>query len=238
MLPLVRPRNAGAEKGFTLFEVMVAIVVLTIGLMSAAALMANIYKLSVRSRYMAMATQLASEELEDLNRWPATTTFVDPHITVPAGSNTCGIAGETCIGSLTPYPSGCTDGPCGYGPINITVSGNTSPVSYFDSVCLTAQNGQMTETYQNPNSSSASYSTLTFFPSGIVPTVQTSSTQPLVGMTFTRRWVIEQDKPVVGVRRITVLVTLDDRSVGLYSTLPSNELPPPSVTFQMSMVRP
>jgi len=45
-------------------------------------------------------------------------------------------------------------------------------------------------------------------------------------MTFDRRWVIEQDQPVPGVRRITVLVTLMDKSIQ------------PSVTFQMSMVRP
>jgi hypothetical protein len=45
-------------------------------------------------------------------------------------------------------------------------------------------------------------------------------------MTFDRRWVIEQDKPVAGVRRITVLVTLRDLTVQ------------PPVTFQMSMVRP
>ena len=229
MFPFVRPKNSVAERGFTLLEVMVAIVVLTIGLMSAAALMANIYKYSLRSRFIGLATQLASEELEDLNRWPATTTFVDPHITVPAGSNTCGITGETCIGTVTGFPAGCLsprDGVCGYGPVNITVAGNTSPVSYFDSVSLTTANGQMTETYQNPNSSSASYSTLTFFPSGVVPTVQTHSTQPVVGMTFGRRWVIEQDKPVVGVRRITVLVILMDATIK------------PPVTFQMSMVRP
>jgi hypothetical protein len=45
-------------------------------------------------------------------------------------------------------------------------------------------------------------------------------------MTFSRRWVIEQDQPVAGVRRITVLVTLMDRTVQ------------PPLTFQMSMVRP
>ena len=44
MFQLLRPRNADEEKGFTLLEVMVAILILTIGLMSAAMLMANVYK--------------------------------------------------------------------------------------------------------------------------------------------------------------------------------------------------
>src|SRR5579872_4863808 len=99
------PKHAGTEKGFSLMEVLVSIVVLTIGLMSGAVLMAHVYRLSVNSRYMALATQLASEELEDLNRYPNNTNttppYIDPHIAVPSGSNTCGITGETCIGSLT-----------------------------------------------------------------------------------------------------------------------------------------
>jgi hypothetical protein len=44
-------------------------------------------------------------------------------------------------------------------------------------------------------------------------------------MQFKRRWVIEKDMPVAGVRRITVAVSL-----------PSTAGPP--VNFQMSMVRP
>jgi hypothetical protein len=56
----------------------------------------------------------------------------------------------------------------------------------------------------------------------------TSSTAPnTVGsIVFKRRWIIEQDLPVTGVRRVTVLVTLTNQSVQ------------PPVTFQMSMVRP
>jgi len=212
------------EKGFSLLEVVVAIVVLTIGMMSAAVLMANVYKGSVRSRYIALATQLASEELEDLNRWPAnynsSPPYIDPHIMVPVGSNDCGITGETCTGRLDED----------FGPVSITVNGVTTPVSYFDTVCLTTQNGQMSETYQNPTSSSPSYNTLTFFPDGTPPTVSTSTTAPTVGMTFGRRWVIEQDQPLVGLRRITVLVNLKDLTVF------GGKQPQP--LFQMSMVRP
>lgn len=217
MSQLLRRKNADVEKGFTLIEVMVALVILAIGLMATALLMANVYRLSVRSRYMALASQLASEELEDLNRWPAKASFIDPHITVPSGSTTCGVTGVTCIGSLT----------SDYGPQTLTdSSGNQTPVSYFDSVCLSTQNGVMSETYQDPYSSSPLYDTLSFSPNGQPPQISYSSTPPTVGMTFGRRWVIEQDQPVAGVRRITVLVILMDKTVQ------------PPVTFQMSMVRP
>jgi hypothetical protein len=196
--------------------------VMVVGMMATALLMANVYKLTVRSRYVALATQLASEKLEDLNRWPIATTggvvtFIDSHIMVPTGSNTCGVAGVTCIGSLT----------ADYGPQTITdLSGNTTPISYFDSVCLSTQNGQMSETYQTDGGSGANYATVPYSPNGQTPTVTNSSTPPTLGMTFDRRWVIEQDQPVVGVRRVTVLVILVDNTIK------------PPVTFQMSMVRP
>ncbi len=223
-LPLACLRNAEAEKGFSLLEVVVAILVLTIGLMSAAMLMANVYKFTVRSRYVALATQLASEELEDLNRWPAPLVSgvpsPDVHIMVPAGTNTCGITGETCIGSLT------TDmGPQWAG----------STVSYFDTVSLSTQNGVMSETYEmactGPPAGSGNFLTVSYSPQGLTPNSPQNPAlcnvnPPSVGMTFDRRWVIEQDQPLAGVRRITVLVTLVDKTIQ------------PPVTFQMSMVRP
>lgn len=239
MYPSPHHRQAGSKNGFSLLEVLVAIVVLSIGLMSTAMLMANVYRYTVRSRYMALATQLASEELEDLSRFPnnPNTGYVDPHIQVPAGSNTCGIAGETCIGSLT-----CT--------VNVNcptqnISGTT--VAYFDTVALSMQNGVMSETYEMPCTGNpdgtGNYVTLSYSPNGLTPNTAANpalcyASPPSQGMTFYRQWVIEQDRPVVGLRRITVLVTLDDRSVQLYTpTLLAGQTPPPSVTFQMSMVR-
>lgn len=218
MFQLARPRCRDLDEGFSLLEVVVATTVLSIGLMSAALLMGNVSKYSVRSRYVALAAQLASEELEDLNRWPSSAAFVDPHITVPAGSNSCGIAGETCTGSLT----------ADFGPQTITVSGIPTTVSYFDSVCLSTQNGVMSETYEMPclGPPTGNYVTVAFQPNGQTPQTTCSPNPPSVGMTFDRRWVIEQDQPVPGVRRITVLVTLVDLSIQ------------PPVTFQMSMVRP
>jgi len=220
------------EKGFSLLEVMVAIIVLSIGLLSAAILMANIYSYSLRSRYISMATQLASEELEDLSRWPAnyntTPPFIDPHIMVPAGLDTCGMPNETCIGSITYPVQGSSPATSGMGPVNITANGaaTPTPVSYYDTVVLTTQNGQMSESYLNPNSQTQPFGTLTFYSDGTPPTVSYSATPNSAGMTFTRQWMIEQDQPLAGLRRITVLVTLMDMTIQ------------PPVTFQMSMVRP
>jgi prepilin-type N-terminal cleavage/methylation domain-containing protein len=207
-----------AAGGFTLLEVMVALAVLVVGLMGAALLMSTTYKYSVRSRFMAEAAQLASEKLEDLARFPAN----DQHVTVMSGDTTCGYtyAGVNCEGSLT------SDS----GPQSITVSGTTFSVFYYDTVFLAASNttgsyGTLQETYQTAGKPNPSYSTLTFYPNGATPTVATATTAPTTGETFDRRWVIEQDQPVAGVRRVTVLVTLVDATIQ------------PAVTFQMSMVR-
>jgi hypothetical protein len=222
MFRVLRPENANSEEGFGLLEVMVSLSILVVGLLSTALLMANVFKLSVRSRYMADASMLASEKLEDLNRWPVATsngaiTYIDPHILVPDGSTSCGNPGVTCIGSLS----------ADYGPQTITdLSGNQTPVSYFDSVSLSTQNGVMSETYETMGGASPNYATVPLSPNGQTPLVANSSSPPTTGMTFDRRWAIEQDMPVPGVRRITVLVTLMDKTVQ------------PPVTFQMSMVRP
>lgn len=78
------------ESGFTLIETMVAIVVLTIGLMSVAALMSQMVNTSANSRYYSLAAMLASEKLEDLDRFPST----DPNVG-PGGSIAGGVAGYT-----------------------------------------------------------------------------------------------------------------------------------------------
>jgi Tfp pilus assembly protein PilV len=189
----------------------VSISILAVGLMATALVMTNAYKFSVRSRYMAEAAQLASEKLEDLNRYPQN----DENVTVMSGANTCGLTGITCEGSLTQDLA----------PQSITTVNGTFTVSYYDSVYLSAANGTISETYQTAGGSNPNYSTLSFSPNGQTPIPSNSSTAPTGGETFDRRWVIEQDQPVAGVRRVTVLVTLMDVTIQ------------PPVTFQMSMVR-
>jgi prepilin-type N-terminal cleavage/methylation domain-containing protein len=64
--------NHSRARGFSLLEVVVAIGVLTIGLTAMAGLVAQSLSGTERARNMALATTLASEKLEDLNRWPNT----------------------------------------------------------------------------------------------------------------------------------------------------------------------
>ncbi|HEY3769310.1 MAG TPA: prepilin-type N-terminal cleavage/methylation domain-containing protein [Candidatus Angelobacter sp.] len=61
-------RKAKSEEGFALIEVMMAIVILAIGLLGLAALMAQLTGTTGSSRYMGTEVMLASEKLEDLNR--------------------------------------------------------------------------------------------------------------------------------------------------------------------------
>jgi prepilin-type N-terminal cleavage/methylation domain-containing protein len=81
-------RKLRAQQGFTLVETMVAIVVLVVGLVSVAALMSQMVSNSSRSRYMSTAAVLASEKLEDLNRYPAN----DPNV-APGGALGGAVAG-------------------------------------------------------------------------------------------------------------------------------------------------
>ena len=60
-------RNVNA--GFSLLEVLFAITILAIGLSAMAALVAQSLAGTERARYLALATTLASEKLEDLRRW-------------------------------------------------------------------------------------------------------------------------------------------------------------------------
>ena len=123
-------------------------------------------------------------------------TPTDPNVSFPVGSTT--------VGSLT-------------ADTTANVGGGT--VYYYDFVGMSTANGTFTETI----GSAGNYKTTIQDPDGhIDPT----STAAPVSSTFERRWTIEKDQPVAGVRRITVLVTLLDNTVQ------------PIVTFQMSAVRP
>ena len=92
-----RPKQTERERGFTLIETVVSIGVLAIGLTAMALLVANSLSGTDRSRYLGLATTLASEKLEDLNRWPEN----DPNVFVPAASNTAGSLTSDIVQNVT-----------------------------------------------------------------------------------------------------------------------------------------
>jgi prepilin-type N-terminal cleavage/methylation domain-containing protein len=56
------------DQGFALIEVMFAIVILAVGLLGLAALLAQLSSSTTQSRYLGTEVMLASEKLEDLNQ--------------------------------------------------------------------------------------------------------------------------------------------------------------------------
>ena len=183
-----------------------AMVILTIALIAVAALISKTSGNTSHSRYMSIAAMLASEKLEDLNRYPIT----DPAIAVPG----------TTAGSLTADTSQ-----------SVTVGTVTETVDYYDTVQMSGTSGSVTETIQGVDASGhPTYTTVSHTPDGTA-SESTSSVPPAnIGgadaTAFERRWIIERDAPVPGVRRMTVLVSLQNVS-GVNG-----------VSFQMSMVRP
>jgi len=186
--------------GFSLIEVMVAILILTIGLMSTAMLISRTLTTTDQARKMNLASLLASEKLEDLNRWPA----ADPHVAVPGG----GVAGSL-VADVT---------------ANVNIGGVITPVNYFDDILEGQTPGTYSETVSgvDPGTGAVIFTTTTHAPDGTIVTT-VSNAAPAAG-SFKRRWLIEANQPVAGVRRITVFVT--------------NQDPVRPITFQMTTVRP
>ena len=208
------PNKKTRARGFTLIETMIAIAVLTIGLVSVAALATTMLVTGKRSKYMALAASITSEKLEDLNRYAND----DPQVCVPTGS--------TSVGSLSADITQTTSCP--------SPSTASASVSYDDDVDISFgtgnaecpnQGGCFSETVSSVVSGKTQYTTTYHSPDGHVEAV-VSNTATSQKMTFHRRWLVEADTPVAGVRRITVLVTMANKTVQ------------PPVNFQMSSVHP
>src|SRR5580658_2597521 len=59
------------ERGFSLIEAVIAMVILTVGVVGVAAAIGSAVKTTDNSKYSNIASTLATEKLEDLNRWPS-----------------------------------------------------------------------------------------------------------------------------------------------------------------------
>lgn len=192
-------------------EVIFAVIILTVGALSMALLSARMQTTGERSKFMSLAATLASEKLEDLNRWNSN----DAQICVPAGN--------TSVGSLTADVIQTTT----------CATGTSGSVSYYDDVSITlvdngancpaSSAGCFAETVSSQGTSGVVYTTTYHSPGGQIVTGSPSDTAP-ASATFHRRWMVEANTPVTGTRRLTVLVTLMNNPV--------------TVTFQMTLVRP
>jgi type II secretory pathway pseudopilin PulG len=204
--------------GFTLLEVIVATGVMTVGLMAAAMLTGSTMGSTRASKFMSAAGILASEKLEDLNRWVVN----DPQVCIPTGSSSMGSLSQDLQVTVT-CPTGSSGTVNYYDDVFMGETGVTSAVACpIASSCFT-------ETVSGTGPSGIVYTTTYHAPSGIISS-QNSTIAP-TSATFHRRWVIESQPElngtaVNGVRRITVQVTALDATVR------------PAVNFQMSMVRP
>lgn len=189
-------------RGFTMAEVVVSIAILAIGLMGVAALISRTLVSGTRARYLNIASVLASEKLDSLDKWPTNDLNVQ-------------------IGGALAGPAACAAGD-----------------SYCDQVTVSSSSGADYETQTQVIDGVPTTTTVIHTSSGCVDTPAKCGVAGALagGATFTRRWLITNAPTLSGaggaaivangVRRVTVLVTLQD---GTFN---------PPVTFQMSMVRP
>ena len=189
-------------------EVLVSITVLTVGLIGMAAMVSSTLVFGNNAKYTNMANVLASEKLDNLNKWPST----DPNV-APGGSlggpNACAAGDTYCDQVTVSQITGAnyiTQSQMVFDPVTNITAPMTTTIVHTSSGCVdTPANCGV----QNPSNG---------------------------GSTFIRRWRITADpviqdsagvvSTVTGARRITVVVSL----VNNISKVP--------VSFQMSMVRP
>src|ERR1700736_4352832 len=171
-------RDKRLSRGFTIMEVLIASFILMVGLVAVGGVVGSTLGSTAHSGYMKQAATLATEKLEDLNRYASG----DPNVAVTSGSS---------AGSLT---SDVLQ--------NVTVNGATVSVSYYDAVYFSPTQGSLQETASSLSATGTpQYSTTAYTPDGHVNTSAPTSTAPSIAgsIVFKRRWVIDKDQPVTGV---------------------------------------
>ncbi len=170
-------------------EVVIAIVVLTIGLVSMAGLVAQTISGTEKSRFMGQASTLASEKLEDLNRWPTTSPYV------AAGGS---LTADTVTGTINYYDD-VVFGTAG-GQVSETVGTTTAGVTTY---VTTAHSPNGTITTTSGTTAPVVTGQTAFHRRWII------ETSPVVnGIT------LAPVAPLTGPRRVTVLVSLTNQEKG------------------------
>ncbi|MGC2209894.1 MAG: prepilin-type N-terminal cleavage/methylation domain-containing protein [Candidatus Korobacteraceae bacterium] len=139
MLPF--PNKRWVAGGFTLIETMIAMSIFSVGVLALAALMSTVNTNTERSRYMQEATTLATEKLEDLNSYPASSTYTSVSAGGSLTSDVSGYNDDVQVsadnGALTEVTydpaNGCYD--VFTQPLPTTGSGNATDSGY--SPCIT-----------------------------------------------------------------------------------------------------
>lgn len=190
-----RPTNKSREVragGFSLLEVIVSLTILSVGLLAVASLISSTSASGTRARYTNLTNVLASDKLDNLNKWPST----DPN--VDCSSATCG----SLSGGAT-----CASGNIYCDTVTVTEAGGA------DYETQTQEVGGAPVTTTIVHTSSGCVDT---------PANCGVANPPGGGSTFTRRWLITPNPTissaagsttVTGARRITVLVTLNNASI-------------------------
>jgi hypothetical protein len=195
--------KAASNDGFSLARVFIKVSILVVSMVSTAIFLARISPDSGRSREWNLAGKLAAEKIEELKRLPAD----DPRLAVTDGR----MAG--CLTSDVSHVFGA--------------GLDKSMVKYYDEIVAGeggASAGADSRTTGKPTFRNATPKRGTTFG------VTTNSNGP-APTAFNRRWLIQKDVPVAGVKRVTVVVSLEGGgrkpplTYQLSAVCPSGDLP-------------
>jgi prepilin-type N-terminal cleavage/methylation domain-containing protein len=189
-----RPRR-GKPDGFSILELMVAMMVLLIGFMTMMQLIATSVVVNQRSTNLSSLTQLAAEKVEQLRA----ESLGDPDFGV-AGNPQFASATATSLGSLTTDDTETLP----------DSSGNSHTVSFYDYITINGRDGSITRVEGLDDT--GRYQTVVRSLGGVTTT--SASRYAPTTKTYVRRWKIEpytninNNQVMAGAYRITVNLSL------------------------------